>query len=446
MTIHAEPPLPRFLAATPPRPPAGRPADPLEPRLPPRGADRARLTAGDPAGGFAGLPPAPLPGTPFDFAALDGNQDGYLSGSEVPAALQPYAQQAADGRRIVTRASLAGGPGATPLAGPGPAPVVGPAPVPAYGPLPTPGPPPLPPAPPPPPIPPPPAPPVPGPAPVPWSGPVPLPAPAPGPAPSPIAGPGGTSLADFEAGVGFIQFAPQKNASVDGVLGDIERHLPSRYGSTYRDSDPVTWGHETTHGINSHLRNTQEYNPEGAKVNGFYVGNDKAVVLQEPPITKSSVGRYVPDSLKGSRFSMYVTGQRAFEREPLYLMDEWVAYSNGAAVGVDLAKAGKWRDGGRDAVAGVVEFTAYGFAMAMAIEAQQPGYLAQHPKLKNFIAWQGLRGMDLFREGLKVPAFAGFPEQHKQLERLRSAPDAEPLRAFIRTQYGDAYLQRLLQA
>lgn len=249
---------------------------------------------------------------------------------------------------------------------------------------------------------------------------------------------------DYEKKVGFLKFGPQKNVPGQGLLADIERHLPARYGTTYRDSDPVTWGHETTHGINSHLRNTGAYNPSGRKVNGFYVGDDKAIVLPEPPIRKSEVAPYIPQSLRGGRFGQYVTGQRAFENEPLYLMDEWTAYTNGGAVGVELAKAGQWRQGGRDAVAGVVEFTGYGFGVARAIEAKNPGYLDRNPDLKNFVAWQGLRAMDTFREGMKISDFNRFPGQQQYLRNFQTSPDAEPMRDFIRQQYGEAYLQRLL--
>lgn len=269
--------------------------------------------------------------------------------------------------------------------------------------------------------------------------------------PSPTTGPSGTTppgrlpeMADYEAGVPFQRYGDQKNFPGGGVLGDLERHLPGSYGTQYRDSDPVTWGHETTHGINSHLRNSPQYRPPGGKVNGFYVGGDRAVVLPEPPMRKSEVAPYVPESMRGSRFGQYVTGQRAFENEPLYLMDEWTSYTNGGSVGVELARQGQWRQGGRDAVAGVVEFTGYGFGVARALEAKHPGYLDRNPDLKNFVAWQGLRAMDTFREGLKVPEFSRFPQQHQLLRNFQSSPDAEPMRDFIRQQYGEAYLQRLL--
>jgi hypothetical protein len=37
------------------------------------------------------------------------------------------------------------------------------------------------------------------------------------------------------------------------VLEDIIAHLPSSYGQTYYDNDPITHGHETSHGIHSDI-------------------------------------------------------------------------------------------------------------------------------------------------------------------------------------------------
>ena len=95
-------------------------------------------------------------------------------------------------------------------------------------------------------------------------------------APATTSGPG--------SGVQFTSFPKQKNISDPGtwgsVLYDIESHLPTSYGSTYRDNDRVTWGHETTHGINSHLRNY--FNKTGKKANGFYVLNGQGVIIPEP--------------------------------------------------------------------------------------------------------------------------------------------------------------------
>lgn len=244
----------------------------------------------------------------------------------------------------------------------------------------------------------------------------------------------------------FINFPkdPNKPANypeLGRVLSDIESHLPKQYGSSYQDPDRITWGHETTHGINSHLRN--HYNNTGKEANGFYCTENRAIVLPEPGIRKSSVGKYVPDSLKGSRYQMYIIGQTAFEHQPLYIFDEWTSYTNGADVGVNLVNEGKWKWGWRDAVAGAVEFTAYSFALGMALEKQDPKYLENNPNFKEFLAWQAIRSMDIFREGAQMPQFK-YAVQDKYYENFKYSPDAQPMRDYIRRNFGEEYLQRML--
>ncbi len=167
-------------------------------------------------------------------------------------------------------------------------------------------------------------------------------------APATTSGPG--------SGVQFTSFPKQKNISDPGtwgsVLYDIESHIPSKYGTTYRDNDRITWGHETTHGINSHLRNY--FNKSGKKANGFYVLNGQGVIVSEPKMSKARVAQHVPSVLRGSRYNLYVAGSSAWNDRPLYIFDEWVSYNNGAAVGVDMAQKGLWKAGWRDGVAGSV--------------------------------------------------------------------------------------------
>lgn len=64
------------------------------------------------------------------------------------------------------------------------------------------------------------------------------------------------------------------------------------------------------------------------------------------------------------------------------------AYTNGGAAGVEIAKNGNWRGGGRDGVTGQLEFTAYSFALGMAVEKQDPSYFKNHPEFKEYL---GLR-------------------------------------------------------
>jgi hypothetical protein len=246
-------------------------------------------------------------------------------------------------------------------------------------------------------------------------------------------------------GLIFLSFPVQNTrtqAPANTVLADIVGHLPASYGNTYYDSDVVTWGHETTHGINSHLRNN--FNTTGRKANGFYVTGDQGVMLAEPAIRKSAMIPFVPTSLRGSRFATYVTGQTDWDDRPTYIFDEWVAYTNGSAVGVDLAKQGRWTYGWRDAVMGTLEFTVYAIAIEMAVATANPQYLQQNPQFAEFVAWNARRAMQLFREGARITSFA-YSVQDAYYAKLKTSPDARAWRDFVVAQYGSAFAAEVFE-
>jgi len=225
------------------------------------------------------------------------------------------------------------------------------------------------------------------------------------------------------------------------ALADIANHLPASYGDQYWDADPITAGHETSHGIHAHLR---VYVHQGSeRVNAFYVLGDRAAYVVEPGIRKSAVATYVPASLRGSRYALYVTGQTAWDDTPLYLWDEWNAYVNGAAVGVDLATHGLWTRGWRDAVMGPLEFCTYALATGMAVRAGDPTYFAANTQFKEFLAWNLRRAMDLFRAGRTLPDFT-WADQDAYYARLQSSADAAALRQFARDTYGATWTQTVL--
>lgn len=245
-------------------------------------------------------------------------------------------------------------------------------------------------------------------------------------------------------GVTWLAFPEQKSlsdASWGSMLTDIEDHLPASYGTTYRDDDKITWCHETSHGIHAHLRNN--FNTTGKKANAFYVGNDQAVIVVEPNITKSQVAPFIPASLRASRFDTYITGQTEWDDTPLYVWDEWNAYVNGGACAVDLESHGLWTGGWRDGVDGQLEFTIYALAVAMAVEKYDPGYLASYPQFKEFLAWNARRAMTIFRQGRTMKDFA-WDEQDAYYARIRTAPDAADLRAFATKLFGDAWVREVL--
>ncbi|MDQ7825698.1 MAG: hypothetical protein RDV48_23055 [Candidatus Eremiobacteraeota bacterium] len=292
--------------------------------------------------------------------------------------------------------------------------------------------------------------PQPGPQPAPGPGPTPGPNPNPGPSPNPNPGPNpGPINSRYGNNVNFINFGRQKNSGETNggnFLNDIESHLPSRYGSQYRDRDPVTWSHETTHGINAHISN-QNYNSGGRRNTGLYVGGDKGVVLENPNMRKSDVKEHIPQALRGSRYNLYLNQQQAFENEPHYLLDEWASYTNGLQTGVDLGKMGKGRPDNIVGlgVMGALEFTAYSFAEAKAIAEKDPSYWNSEKgkQYKEFMAWHGLRAMDLVREGspLEKNKEGG---QDQYLNELRSGASSKALRDFIAKEFGEDYLRRLL--
>ena len=235
--------------------------------------------------------------------------------------------------------------------------------------------------------------------------------------------------------VQWINYPEQQslsNQSWGDKLTDIVRHLPSQYGNTYYDSDKITHGHETSHGIHAHLRNTE--NNTGQQANGFYVFDNRAAIIVEPNIRKSHVAAYVPQELRGTRFSLYITGSSAWDDTPLYVWDEWNAYVNGGEVGVDLVNSGKWTYPWRDGVMGQLEFAVYAIAVARAVAEHDATYFAQNTQFKEFLAWNLRRCMSSYREGAAMSAFA-WDRQDSYYEALRTSAAAAPIRDFVTATY-----------
>lgn len=230
-------------------------------------------------------------------------------------------------------------------------------------------------------------------------------------------------------------------ASWGAVLTDIVRHLPTSYGSTYYDSDHITYAHETSHGIHSHIRNY--LNDTGSRANGFYVPGDRACLVREPMMRKSHVAAYIPSNLRGSRYSLYISGSSAWDDTPLYVWDEWNAYLNGAEVGIERSRTGLWTSGWRGTVDGVIEFVVYGVAVGMAAEAREPGYFAREPNFLPFMALELERSMTAFRAGQTDPLMS-WDRQDAYYERLRTSSEAASMRDWIRARFGTAWTMRVL--
>lgn len=221
------------------------------------------------------------------------------------------------------------------------------------------------------------------------------------------------------------------------VLADIESHMPA--GHIYRDSDYVTWGHETSHGIASRLRQKHsgsnvmimvsyllldghEVVKLNAGINVFYVLNNKAVIIREPNTTISRAAALVPRSLRGRTYQLYMVSQAAsWGDTPLYIFDEFVAYSNGAEVRYNR----KMNERG-DTVESMLHFSVYAMCVAQACKTDDPQF-------KNFLAWSLKRSMILLEKNKEL---GGTSQAEDYWTHFKTSSDAQSLRSFIKEYLG----------
>lgn len=234
---------------------------------------------------------------------------------------------------------------------------------------------------------------------------------------------------------------PKVNDAVtgDSVLADcVTRCVRYREMS---DASKTTTAHECTHGINSQIRNAtgatydlgwdagrmavpvqQERHGlygAGRRINGFYVLKGRGIALPEPSFRKRDVVQYIPQALRGDRFSTYVTGQAAWDDSPCYLWDEWTAYRNGAECGIEIGKAD-----GSDLVRGPVEFQGYALAVLIACEKQDPAKLSL---LLPFFRWHWDACWDTYQRGKDLFPFSG---QAEMVNALRTSAECAAMREF----------------
>jgi hypothetical protein len=256
--------------------------------------------------------------------------------------------------------------------------------------------------------------------------------------------PDGPAANDPTACVQWFAWAEQQPSlgqpSWGTQLTDIARHIPAQYGDTYWFDEPITAGHETTHGIQAHLRN---YEAPPGHVNAFYVLGNKAAFVVEPDMRKSDIKPQIVSALRGPRYNLYLEQQTEWDDTPLYVFDEWNAYVNGAEVGVGQVQAGLYTGQWTDAVMGPLEFTAYAIATAQTVKIKDPTYYASNMQFRCFTAWNIKRAMALYEAGRTMTQFQ-WTTQEQYATKLRTMPEAEPLRATARELWGADWTMTVL--
>lgn len=223
------------------------------------------------------------------------------------------------------------------------------------------------------------------------------------------------------------------------VLGDIESHMPNNH-IYVSINDKVTWAHETTHGINSVLRNKHskintifktatEYRPVygGGSVNAFYVLKNRYIVIKEPNVKISDIAENIPESLRGRSYDLYLINQQNdWNDYPLYIFDEWSAYTNGAACHLDL----KINDRS-DSILSMFNFNVYSICVAMTTKEQDKDY--DDKELKAFLRWNIERSFEyLNNDSLSI----------EYLEKIEKADDAKKFRKFCVDYFGPEWTKK----
>lgn len=228
--------------------------------------------------------------------------------------------------------------------------------------------------------------------------------------------------------VDIINWPAVRQVSPDGignVLADIDSHMPA--GHHYRFPEKITWAHETTHGINSNIRN--KYYTQNRVVNGFYVLQNRGIVVEEPKTTIAAVAGNIPQSWRGTCYQLYLVQQRRDWNDlPLYLCDEWVAYTNGAATRKDL----KMEDQASE-MEFTCEFTGYVLSLAYTVKQKCPTY--DDRQFKAFLMWSMERTMQIYNNESGATT---------RLTAIRTSPDGETIRQFARSYFGAEWCMEVL--
>jgi hypothetical protein len=249
------------------------------------------------------------------------------------------------------------------------------------------------------------------------------------------------------------------NPDLGVVLGDLESHIVA--GHNYNDRNKITWAHQVSHGISAAIRN-KVYSKE--PLNGFYLLQDRSIVLKEPFITIKDVAREIPEKLQGPSFKLYFVEQNdKWNDKPFYIIDEWVAFTNGSEVGKELNYDGWYFE-----LLQAHNFNVYSIYLAMVTNRDTRNY--QDSDLKKFMKWNIERvfriSMPSDREEIdrarqtKIVSNntshicphcrvegnmekVDLKRSKEYIELFRTLPEAQNIRDFAKDYFGEEWCKRI---
>lgn len=237
-----------------------------------------------------------------------------------------------------------------------------------------------------------------------------------------------------------------RSAESHGVSGDVESRAVNPFGFSRGIATQV---HESTHEINSNVRNRKGMGGTG-QVNAFYVLNGKAVVLTEPsPLTLRDIASTLPLAMRSIRYrSHLLTPQldgrfkngQAYEgwTAPLYVFDEWAAYLNSGYCHVVTG------DGSATIMVQALEFFGYSLHLLILVEEHKlrdPAWQYDVAGMRRVVKYQAERTSRLL-VAMRRNRTLGVERADPWLYDLQEAKGLSVLRAWMLHIYGKEWCSR----
>lgn len=181
----------------------------------------------------------------------------------------------------------------------------------------------------------------------------------------------------------------QHGQIIDEVISRLDAN--ERQNAFTPGESAVNYCHEGTHQLNSKIRLRF-----GAGRNAFYVGGDNGLcaILIEPRVTLSAVAQYVPRQFRSnSAYGLYLGTQcQWWNDQPLYVLDEWVSYTNGCQCALErgISESKTFEN--------MQLFCHFADALVAAVQQRDSSY-PQMSQLVEFVDWQKKRVQGLIGGG-----------------------------------------------
>lgn len=212
--------------------------------------------------------------------------------------------------------------------------------------------------------------------------------------------------------------------------------------------------HEGMHEVNTDATNDiRKKMREGGirewdKYDGFYIGDNKYLVLEEPGIEKGSVWSLIPSGLQDSSIE-YVFQPEYGPPGPYnsnYIYNEWTAEITGVIGSLELMKKNKWTSPEENKSL-VMSYTFAALALAGKVKYEKSEYWRNHLEYKEFIAFNLERAKRAYDEINRnhLNQYFEIINEEQRLNYLRTSnnPKATRIREVIKEVLGNAKAKEL---